>query len=171
MWYNKRNILELNQRGRRRGNTATISKVALHVVVRSFLGREYKLGGDGENFGEPFDCWGMIREYVKLRYRVDINKFKDNYVSEPYEQVYDELQNSAIYLIKELIDDNFIKVVYNYKMPGDIVFAVSGEDVMSVGIYGGNNVFVITTEATGCITIGMNFYKIKDVYRWPLLSR
>ena len=39
----------------------------------------------------------------------------------------------------------------------------------AVGIYGGNDVYVITSKETGCTTINLRFYKVKGAYRWPLL--
>ena len=143
------------------------SSLGLAYIFRVMLDREYRLGGDGKTIGEPFDCFGMIVEYLKLRYKYDILQISSEYCDD-YVAYYKISKEVIFSILKTLLGDTLLNIVPVYKMPGDIIYARADNQV-SVGVYGGNGVLMISSERTGCVSIGINFYEIESVYRWPLL--
>lgn len=150
------------KRSRKRG----LATCGLNTVFRCMLGREYKLGGDGADIEGKFDCLGMLVEYTKRRYKKDILSRIEQYTDD-YVTLYKTSKDAAIDALKGMLDREYIAIVKEYKLPGDIVLAELSYG-LTLGIYGGNSHMMITSEQTGCTTIGTNFYNIVRAYRWPL---
>jgi cell wall-associated NlpC family hydrolase len=143
-------------------------KILLYVIP-ALKGREYKWGGNGEINGEPFDCFGMIVEYVKLRKSINIlEEHSDKgYDFFNYSQMDDYL---AMGIFKDYLSECFLNVNIAYKVPGDILYC-EYEDTGTVGIYLGNGNMLVTSPRTNCIVVPTEYYELKGAYRWPLLSQ
>lgn len=137
-------------------------------IFRRLQGRTYLLGGSGLMNDEPFDCWGMLNEYVRLRYTYDIysdlGTFSD--IAHDYVHLYEGEPDGVVSKIKNFLDEYFNAVEVPYKRGGDIIYAIS-DSSPALGIYGGNDIFLITSPNTGCIIMNLSFYDSCHVYREP----
>jgi hypothetical protein len=152
-------------------NVELKAKHTLKSVVKSLKGRPYRLGGNGEVMGSPFDCFGMLVEYCRLRYSYDLlnnSKIKSHNVS-TYKKSYTCSHIIAQNEFKEALCETFCLVNKHYMMPGHLVW-FSLEDKEFLGIYCGNQTALVTSKETGCTMIGTEHYKIEKVFRCLLLS-
>lgn len=167
------NGVGLNKRGYRRDS----NKMPIHLVVGSLLGRAYKLGGNGKENGLPFDCWGMINEYVRLRYSCELDPPSDEYPVENYKDYYSDAPEKVMSVFAQFMDEFFIKVNIEYRTAGDILLVATKDDDFlkrkhpTIGIYGGQGTFIVTLGKVGCVSINLNYYNVESAYRWPLRSQ
>lgn len=146
-----------------------IPKQTLLHILPGFKGRKYEWGGNGKIIGDPFDCFGMLVEYTKLRNTFDILELHsdsdydfDGYTG--YEETF------AMEMFHSYLNEYFIRVVPSYKMAGDII-SCRVDSRRTIGIYLGKKKMLITSPKTNCIIIPTEHYDIRNAYRWPLLSR
>lgn len=135
------------------------------------LGRPYKFGGNGETTGEPFDCFGMLVEYERLRFGSDILKLYEH-LDFPFFTYKNNDETAHFYemgILKEYLDKCFIRVAVNYILPGDILWT-SAEGNNALGIYLGSQKMMVTAPEFNCVTMPTEYYKIEDAYRWLRLS-
>jgi len=140
-------------------------------IFKRLMGREYLLGGSGKTNGAPFDCWGMLNEYIRLRYSHDIysNLGKYNEIAHNYITSYIEEPNALLSNIKDLLEERFNKIGAAFKRGGDII-VTSSKAVLTLGIYGGNDILLITSPNTGCIVMNLSLYDDCFVYRDPKIA-
>lgn len=131
-------------------------------------GRPYLFGGNGEEKSKPFDCFGMVVEYFKLRYSIDLLFIHSTMGYNFY--TYSKLQEYEVMdLFEQYLSEAFVKVDPAYKLPGDILWCeADGRGSASINL--GNKLMLITSPKTNCDIIQTTYYEIKDAYRWPQLS-
>lgn len=144
-------------------------KLTLGKVVPVLKGRTYLFGGNGAYPNEPFDCFGMIVEYIKLSYNVDLLVLHSDRGYDFFEYA-NKLEPEVMALFERYLSESFLPVVPSYKVPGDILWCEADGKGTS-GIYLGNKLMLITSPETDCDIIQTTYYDIKDVYRWPQLSQ
>lgn len=145
------------------------AKIRLPKIVLALKDREYKFGGNGEIVGDPFDCFGMLVEYYKLKSDIDIleqHKGK-GYDFFSYHKLPDEI---VMETFANYLSNLFLPVVVSYRLPGDIL-KCKYNDMNTIGIFLGNGNMLITSPKTNCIVISTSYYEIEGAYRWPLLSQ
>ncbi len=143
-------------------------KLTLGKVVPVLKGRPYLLGGNGEFLNEPFDCFGMIVEYIKLTYSIDLLATHSDRGYDFFGYT-DKSEYEVMLLLEQYLSESFVKVVPSYKLPGDIFWCTT-DGKGTAGIYLGNTLMLITSPKTNCDIIQTTYYEIEDVYRWPQLS-
>jgi cell wall-associated NlpC family hydrolase len=146
-----------------------IPKQNLLRIIPTLKGREYRWGGNGKVVGDPFDCFGMLVEYTKLRRSFDILVQHKNsvYAFEGYRKFEDSF---AMEMFQSYLNSYFLEVALPYKQPGDIISCKS-DSRLTIGIYLGKKKMLITAPETNCIIISTEHYNIRKAYRWPLVSR
>lgn len=157
---------------RKRRLSARVHKQSLSKVISAMMGRGYKFGGNGETIGNDFDCFGMLVEYVKLRYGLNILELQKG-LDLPFFTYKEKDLYSHIFLmtkLKEYLDKYFSKILLPYILPGDIIWA-EADALDSMGIYLGSQRLLVTAPEVNCTTIPTEYYELKDAYRWLLLSR
>jgi hypothetical protein len=149
--------------------TFQVQKQAMNKIVAAMLGREYKFGGNGETIGNPFDCFGMLVEYQKLKFGADLLSLHKgfDYPFFSYQRMADHKHLLMLSTFKEYLDRCFVKINLGYILPGDILWAKADEKETS-GIYLGGQKMMVTAPVINCTTIPTEYYEIKDAYRWLL---
>lgn len=141
----------------------------LLYIVPELKDRKYKWGGNGEIKGDPFDCFGLLVEFCKLRKSIDIldvhsDKGYDFYNYHKFSE------KVAMNMFVSYLSECFLPIVLSYKVPGDVL-RCKYEDRDTVGIFLGNGEMLITSPKTNCIIIPTEYYEVRRAYRWPLLSQ
>ncbi len=144
-------------------------QLILNKVIPVLNGRSYLLGGNGEISGTPFDCFGMVVEYCKLRYGLNLLEIHsdENYDFYGYKE---KSEVERMILFKAYLDMFFVKILLPYKTAGDVLWCET-EGLGTAGIYLGNNLMLITCPETNCDVISTTYYEIKGAYRWLLQSQ
>jgi len=141
----------------------------LGKVVPVLMGRKYLYGGNGEKQGEPFDCFGLIIEYNKLRYSIDLLTRHKDYEHDLFNYT-DFCEETLKELFHTYLLEKFLMVVPSYKIPGDLLWC-EAEGKGTVGINLGNKNMLVTSPETDCVSVSTSYYEIKEAYRCPLLYR
>jgi len=152
--------------------TRSTPKKPIGKVVVSMIGRKYEFGGNGKNIGDPFDCFGMLVEYEKIRFGVDLLD-RHGHLDFPFFTYKDKEIFPHAFLMEDLksyLDKCFTKVLVPYILPGDIIWT-EADGLNSVGIYLGAQKMLVTAPEVDCITVPTEYYELKDAYRWLLLSQ
>jgi cell wall-associated NlpC family hydrolase len=138
-------------------------------VIRAMVGRPYAFGGNGSVPGAPFDCFGMVIEYCRLRYGVDILKVQTtmDYRVDSYVERYNDSREATLEEYHNFLKDTLSRVAIGYLFAGDVVWSYA-DAVESVGIYCGLQKMLIAAPETNCVVISSEFYKIQEAYRCPL---
>ena len=149
---------------------------AIKNAVVGLLGRKYRLGGNGQVQGEPVDCFGMLTEYCRVKFRVNIlEMFKgEDLPFYEYSENFEITKTVMKEAFKDFMDTYFLKIHVKYKLPGDMVWCDSKESKGAdafLGIYIGSQRMVVTSEFTGCIVMDTKYYNMKGAYRCLLQSR
>lgn len=141
-------------------------KKTLIGIVPVLKGRQYKMGGNGSVRGNPFDCFGMLVEYCKLRLGIDVLK---DHADQGFDFFgYSDLSNDvSSSIFNEYLNKCFLSVVPSYKRSGDILWCETDKG-SALGIYLGNGSMLITAPKINCDIISTRYYKIESVYRCPL---
>lgn len=135
-------------------------------AINSIRGRGYELGGNGSNENAPFDCFGMVVEYCRLKYDKDALKIarENDFPVDTYCLIYKNDPDYSKILFKVYLDRCFLKIAIPYLVIGDIVVC-EADDEFTIGIYCGGQKMLVTMPDKGCFLIGTEHYLIKDAYR------